>query len=85
MDKAKNEQGIYGQEFHKAPGSGSRPESQMSNRSGAGGGSGFGGGSDVRKSPDKINFVLLQITLTSPHFRFPTMQNKHVHLEILLA
>ena len=35
MDKARNEQGIMGSEFHKPPGAGgSRPSSSMSNRSG---------------------------------------------------
>ena len=35
MDKARNEQGIVGSEFHKPPGGGgSRPSSSMSNRSG---------------------------------------------------
>ena len=35
MDKARNEQGIMGSEFHKPPGGGgSRPSSSMSNRSG---------------------------------------------------
>merc|ERR1711879_142541 len=36
MDKARNEQGIMGSEFHKPPGGGggSRPSSSMSHRSG---------------------------------------------------